>query len=136
MEPPVKPTLEISDAPSDVTAPPLPEVAVTAVTAVTAVPAPPSSKKPTPRGFVTEKPKEDRVKEIVSVMKELRKLSIPLDCPEVMELRSHLNAYINEGTVWEGTVSFLRFGRIAEVSLPRRANKKIEIKLRVPRGGR
>jgi hypothetical protein len=132
METPAKPTLEISDAPSEGIAPPPPEVPVAAVTAVKA----PSSQKPPPRGFVTEKPKEDRVKEIVSVMKELRKLSIPLDCPEVMELRSHLNAYINEGTVWEGSVSFLRFGRIAEVSLPRRANKKIEIRLRVPRGGR
>ena len=69
-------------------------------------------------------------------MKELRNLGIPLNCPEVTELREHLNAYINEGVVWQGTVSFLRFGRIAEVTLPRRADKLIEIKLRVPRAGR
>lgn len=106
MENPAKPTLEISESPD------------------------------APRSLQTEKPKEDRVKETVSIMKELRTLGIPFNCPEVTELRDRLNAYINEGTVWQGTVSFLRFGRIAEVNLPRRADKLIEIKLRVPRAGR
>jgi hypothetical protein len=84
----------------------------------------------------TEKPVEDRVKESVAVLKEIVALGIPLNCPEVLELRSRFDAYIKEGEVWEGSVSFMSFGRIAEVNLPKRADKAIEVRLRVPRAGR
>jgi len=81
----------------------------------------------------TEKPVADRVKETIELMRNIEGLGIPLDCSEVSELRTHLNEYIKDGTCWEGTIDFLRFGRMAEVSLPRRADKTIEVKLRVPR---
>jgi len=81
----------------------------------------------------TEKPVADRVKETIELMRNIEGLGIPLDCSEVAELRTHLNEYIKDGTCWEGTIDFLRFGRMAEVSLPRRADKTIEVKLRVPR---
>lgn len=81
----------------------------------------------------TEKPVEDRVKESVEIMREFVRLQIPLDAPEVQEVKSHLDKYIKEGTCWNGSVSFLRFGRIAEIDLPRRADKAIEIRLRIPR---
>jgi hypothetical protein len=83
--------------------------------------------------MTTEKPVGDRVKETVELMRSIKGLGIPLDCSEVAELRSRLNEYIKNGTCWEGTIDFLRFGRMAEVSLPRRADKVIEVKLRVPR---
>lgn len=85
--------------------------------------------------MATEKPKEDRVKEVVDILHSISTLGIPLDSPEVAELRGHFNAYINDGLCWSGSVSFQRFGRIAEVNLPRRADKLIEVKLRVPRAG-
>jgi len=83
--------------------------------------------------MTTEKPKEDRVKETVTILQKFKALDIPLDCDEVKELRQHLNAYVNEGTVWSGTISFRRFGRMADVNLPRRADKPIEITLRKTR---
>jgi hypothetical protein len=83
--------------------------------------------------MTTEKPKELRVKETVELLKKFPTLGIPLDSPEVMELRGHLNAYINDGTVWSGTVSFRAYGRMAEVTLPKRADKPIEVLLRACR---
>jgi len=81
----------------------------------------------------TEKPIGDRVKESVEIMRDFQRLEIPLQCPEVLELKQHLDLYIKEGTCWSGSIDFLRFGRIAEVDLPRRADKAIEVRLRVPR---
>jgi hypothetical protein len=83
--------------------------------------------------MTTEKPKEDRVKETVELLKKFPVLGIPLDSPEVLELRGHLNSYIKDGTVWSGTISFHRFGRMADVTLPKRADKPIEVLLRKPR---
>ena len=84
----------------------------------------------------TEKPVEDRIRETLEVMHAIKTLGIPLDSPEVTELREHFNAYIKEGVCWSGALNFLRFGRIAEVELPRRADKDIVVKLRVPRAGK
>ena len=83
----------------------------------------------------TEKPVGDRVREVVEIMKKLRTLGIPSDAPEVAQLKSHFDAYIRDGECWSGSVSFLAYGRIADVNLPRRADKPIELTLRVPRVG-
>ena len=85
---------------------------------------------------VTEKPVEDRIRETMEVMHAIKTLGIPLDSPEVAELRGHFNSYIKDGICWSGTLNFLRFGRIAEVELPRREDKEIVVKLRVPRAGK
>lgn len=86
--------------------------------------------------MTTEKPQADRIRESLEILKELNGLGIPSVSPEVQELRDRFNDYIREGVCWSGTISFLRFGRIAEVTLPRRADKSIEVKLRVPRAFR
>jgi hypothetical protein len=84
---------------------------------------------------ITEKPRLERVKETVEILRGIQNLGIPLDSPEVAELRTHMDAYVKDGICWSGSVSFLRFGRIADVNLPKRADKAIEVTLRVPRIG-
>jgi hypothetical protein len=84
----------------------------------------------------TEKPQSERIQETVEILKSIKTLGIPLDSPEVTDLRAHLNAYIKDGLCWSGSISFLRFGRIAEVNLPKRADKAIEVTLRLPRATR
>jgi hypothetical protein len=84
---------------------------------------------------ISEKLHEDRLKESLEIFRSLKTLGIPFDAPEVQELKLHIDAYIHEGVCWSGSTSFLRFGRIAEVNLPRRADKLIEVKLRKPRAG-
>lgn len=76
---------------------------------------------------------EDRVKEIVTIFKKFRELGIPMEAPEVQELKTHTDAYIREGICWSGTLNFQRFGRMAEVVLPRRSDKLVEVTLRLPR---
>lgn len=84
---------------------------------------------------MSEKSKEDRLKESLEIFRSLKTLGIPFDSPEVQELKQYIDAYVRDGVCWTGTISFLRFGRIAEVNLPRRADKQIEVTLRKPRVG-
>jgi hypothetical protein len=84
---------------------------------------------------ISEKPKEERIKESIEIFRSLKTLGIPFDSPEVQELKTHTDSYIHDGMCWSGSISFMRFGRIAEVNLPRRADKQIEVTLRKPRTG-
>ena len=80
---------------------------------------------------VSEKPIALRLKEVVEVMKKLTgDLGLPLESPEVQELKGHLDAYVRDGTVWEGTVDFSAYGRKAVVNLPKSATKTIEVMLK------
>ena len=86
--------------------------------------------------MASEKPLEDRVKECMAILKDIQALGIPNFSPELLKLRGHMNEYIRDGTVWSGTIDFGAYGRIAEVVLPRRADKAVEVLLRVPRARR
>jgi hypothetical protein len=81
----------------------------------------------------SEKPIEKRLSECMTILQKLtHDLAIPYDSPEVQELKTHMDAYIKHGTCWSGSVSFLRFGRIAEVVFPRGAHAAVEVTLRIP----
>jgi len=83
----------------------------------------------------SEKPQADRIQETIAILQKLRELGIPLDSPEVSELKGRFNTYIKDGVCWSGTISFARYGRIVDVNLPRRADKLVEVTLRLPRAG-
>jgi hypothetical protein len=80
---------------------------------------------------VSLKPKDARVRESITLLKKFGQLGIPLTEPAVKELKKHLDDYINNGTCWKGSIDFLRFGRIADVNLPRGADETIEVTLRI-----
>ena len=83
---------------------------------------------------ITEKPRDQRVSECIAILTKLtQELGIPYNTPEVQELKTHFDAYIRDGVCWTGTVSFLRYGRMAEVNLPRAADRTVEVTLRLPR---
>ena len=89
-----------------------------------------------PPPILTEKPVGQRLSECISVLTKLtQELGIPYDSPEVQELKIHIDEYIKYGYCWDGRISFLRFGRIAEVNLPRAAGRTVEVLLRRPRAG-
>ena len=79
----------------------------------------------------TDKPVDIRIKEVITVLKKITSLGIPLESDEVQELKGHFDRYIKEGECWEGSVSFHKYGRIANVKLPKRADKTIEITLSI-----
>ena len=84
----------------------------------------------------TEKPQAQCLSEVITLLKKFPTLGIPLHSPEVQELKKHLDTYVRDGECWNGTVSFSAYGRIADVDLPRRADKTIEVTLRPIRGKR
>lgn len=86
--------------------------------------------------MASEKPLTDRVQECTAILRDIHSLGIPNFSPELLKLRGHMNDYIRDGTSWSGTIDFSAYGRIAEVVLPRRADKAVEILLRVPRARR
>lgn len=86
--------------------------------------------------MASEKPLEERVKECMTILRDIQGLGIPNCSPELMKLRGHMNDYIRDGTPWSGTIDFSAYGRIAEVVLPRRADKAVEVLLRTPRARR
>lgn len=81
----------------------------------------------------TEKPYDQRVVEVLNMFKNLQSVGIPFNSPEARMLKEYTDAYINDGTCWEGTLNFQAYGRVAEVNLPRRSDKLVEIVLRKPR---
>ena len=83
----------------------------------------------------TEKPIPLRLKESIEILKKITGRGIPLESTEVQELKQRFDAYIKEGECWTGTISFAAYGRIADVNLPKRADKTIEVTLRVPKRG-
>lgn len=80
----------------------------------------------------TEKPIAKRLKEVVELLGKLTgELGIPLESPEVQELKGHLDAYVRDGLCWSGTVSFEAWDhRVAHVVLPKSATKPIEVVLK------
>jgi hypothetical protein len=86
--------------------------------------------------MASEKPKEQRLAECMTVLRDIAGLGIPMSSPEVVKLRDRISAYVNDGTCWAGVIDFSAYGRMAEVSLPRRADVAVEVMLRVPHAGR
>lgn len=79
-----------------------------------------------------EKPMGQRAKECVSIMTKITdSLELPIDSPEVTELRSKMNDYIRSGTHWEGTVDFSFYNRTAHCVFPNKANRTVEVTLKI-----
>jgi hypothetical protein len=73
-----------------------------------------------------------RLTQTVAVLRKLTvDLGIPYDSPEVQELKGHLDTFVRTGDHWEGSVSFLRWDRIADIQLTRKGN--VEVTLRFVR---
>jgi hypothetical protein len=83
--------------------------------------------------MASEKPVGDRIKECTAILNDIQSLGIPHSSPELTKLRTHMNEYIRDGTCWSGRIDFTAYGRIAEVVLPRRADKAVEVLLRAIR---
>jgi hypothetical protein len=69
------------------------------------------------------KSKEDRVREGISLLKQLRDSGVRENLGGFQELKSRISEWVSSDTGWEGTILFPEHGRIAEVELPRYDNK-------------
>jgi hypothetical protein len=63
-------------------------------------------------------------------MREVKELGFPSDYPPMKELSKRLSDYIKTGEPWSGKIKFELYGRIADVILPRKADRQITVVLR------
>lgn len=79
------------------------------------------------------KTKEDRVKEGVALLKQLKSAGVSDTSIGFLELKEKINAWVKSEHSWEGTVSFPEYNRVAEVDLPRYNNRAAGINFKVKR---
>jgi hypothetical protein len=75
----------------------------------------------------TEKSKEDRLKEGINLLKQMLDLIKDKEHPAYLELKAVITTWINDGKAYDGKIEFYDFDRIADISLPRTANKSASI---------
>ena len=77
------------------------------------------------------KSKSDRVKEGVSILKQLRDNGVKDNSFGFMELKQKISEWVSNEESWEGSIEFLEYGRVAEVELPRYNNKAAGMNFKV-----
>lgn len=76
------------------------------------------------------KAKEDRLKEGISLLKQLREANVR-EYGGFQDLRERISEWVNTGDPWEGTIEFPEHGRIAELSLPKYNNRAAGLNFKV-----
>lgn len=76
------------------------------------------------------KPIEERLKESVSLLKQIQGMGILPTHQGYAELKQHLDTWIKEGTSFEGKVDFPAHSYRAELFLPMRVNNVSSCRLR------
>lgn len=77
----------------------------------------------------TEKPKEERVREGITLLKQVLDLGIPETNSAYIELKERITEWINTGKAWDDRIRMYPSERHMIVSLPRSANLAATIKI-------
>jgi hypothetical protein len=77
-----------------------------------------------------EKPYDERVKECVHLLKLLKEQGIRPGHIGYSTLKSHMDAWVKDGTVFSGKIDFIDHSRKAEVLLPMKPNSTATIHLK------
>ncbi len=70
-----------------------------------------------------------RLEECIRIMKQLGDLGIPNEYPPLKELSRRLSDYVKTGEPWAGKIKFEAYGRVANVILPRKADRQLVVVL-------
>jgi hypothetical protein len=79
------------------------------------------------------KSKADRVKESITILKKLKELGIPNNEPGYYMTKEKLDEWIQGGPQWDGRIDFPRFQRRAELVLPVRPDRVVQMTIFAPR---
>ena len=77
------------------------------------------------------KPKIDRVKEGVSLLKQLRDNGVKEWSIGFEDLKEKIKEWVSGEDSWEGSIDFRDYGRVADVELPKYNNKAAGLNFRV-----
>ena len=80
------------------------------------------------------KTKQERLKEGISLLTQLREAGVKVTYGGFQELKSKISEWVNTGETWEGSVSFPEHGRVAEVELPKYNNRAAGLHFKVKKG--
>lgn len=69
------------------------------------------------------KPKAERVREAVHLMKKLQEIGMNADEPGYVETKQRLDDWIKTGDAWSGWIRFIFFERKGELILPSRKGR-------------
>jgi hypothetical protein len=78
------------------------------------------------------KPKEDRVKETIEILKKLRELGVTEREPGYILTKQKFSEWVNTGEAWSGDIEFPYLQRKAEIVLPARADRVASLLLKAP----
>jgi hypothetical protein len=79
----------------------------------------------------TIKPKEDRLKEGINLLKQLKDNGVKEHSLGFIDLKTKISEWVSGEDGWEGTISFSEYGRLAEVDLPKYTNRAAGINFKV-----
>jgi len=82
-----------------------------------------------------EKSKADRLKETIHLLKQLGNLGYTKITPGFSEIEATLKQWVADGEKCDKDIDMFKHNRIAELRLPKFANKAATLKLRVIREG-
>lgn len=77
------------------------------------------------------KTKEDRLKEGIHILKQLRDNGVRDYSLGFIELKEKISEWVKSEDSWEGTIDFRDYGRIAIVELPKYDNKSAGLNFKV-----
>jgi hypothetical protein len=78
-----------------------------------------------------EKTKEDRLKETLTILKQLLNLGISSDDSSYLLVKEQFDEWIKTGNSWSGSIQFPRHGRRADIILPKRITKAATLNFKV-----
>jgi hypothetical protein len=77
------------------------------------------------------KKKEDRLKEGINILKQLRDNGVKEHSLGFIDLKTKISEWVSSEDGWEGTIDFREYGRIAEVDLPKYDNRAAGLNFKV-----
>ena len=75
--------------------------------------------------------KMDRVKEGVSLLKQLRDNGVKEQSMGFEDLKEKIKEWVSNEDSWEGSIDFRDYGRVADIELPKYNNKAAGLNFRV-----
>ena len=83
---------------------------------------------------MAEKTKEERVKEGINLLMKLKEVGIsPTESP-YREVQARVSDWVSTGDPWQGKIEFFRYGRVAEILLPRKSTAVASLALKMKPG--
>lgn len=75
--------------------------------------------------------KEDRLKEGINILKQLRDNGVKEYSLGFEELKTKISEWVSSEDGWDGTISFSEYGRVAEVDLPKYDNRSAGLNFKI-----